>query len=63
MMKQENRLPTKRWLKRAEVIEYLGSRRELERMERERKIVAEYPAGLKHKRFVRAQVLAAVEHV
>lgn len=51
----------KRWLKRAEVIEFLGSRRALELLEKECVLRPVYPAGLKHKRYVRAEVLAAVE--
>lgn len=54
-------LPARRWLSRAVVIEFLGSRTELERLEAEKRLVREYPAGLKHARYVRAQVLAAVE--
>ena len=58
----ENRLPQKRWLRRGEVIEYLrGGRRELDRLVRTRVLVPEHPAGLKQARYVRAQVLAAIE--
>lgn len=53
-------LPNKRWLTRAMVIEFCGSWRELERLEREGKLKREYPGGIKHARYVRAQVLAAV---
>jgi hypothetical protein len=54
-------LPNRRWLTRAMVLEYLGSRRELERLEKEGRLVPEYPAGIKRKRYVRVQVLLAVE--
>jgi len=43
------------------VISFVGSWRELQRLEDAGKLVPEYPAGIKHKRYVRAQVLAAVE--
>jgi hypothetical protein len=44
------------------VLEYLqGSWRELARLEREGLLKPEHPGGCKHKRYVRAQVIAAVE--
>jgi hypothetical protein len=42
------------------VLEFLGSRRELERLEREGLLKREYPGGIKQARYVRTQVLAAV---
>lgn len=54
-------LPNKRWLTRAMVIEFVGSWRELKKLEGEGKLKREYPGGIKHARYVRAQVLAAVE--
>lgn len=43
------------------VIEFVGSWRELARLEREGKLKREYPGGILHARYVRAEVLAAVE--
>jgi hypothetical protein len=54
-------LPNKRWLTRAMVIEFCGSWRELVRLEHEGKLTRVYPGGIKHARYVRAEVLAAVE--
>jgi len=54
-------LPNRRWLTRAMVLEYIGSWRELARLEKAGKLVPEYPGGIKQKRYVRAQVIAAVE--
>lgn len=58
----KSQLPNRRWLTRAMVIEYLGgSRHELERLERERLVVPEFPGGCKRKHYVRSQVIAAVQ--
>jgi hypothetical protein len=54
-------LPNRRWLTRAMVIEYVGTRRELERLERAGRLVPEFPGGIKHKRYVRSQVLACIK--
>jgi hypothetical protein len=61
MAPPKTQLPNKRWLSRAMVIEYLGSWRELQRLEREGKLKREFPGGIKHARYVRANVLACVE--
>lgn len=53
-------LPSRRWLTRAMVLEYLGSRRELERLENAGLLKREYPGGIKQARYIRSQVLAAV---
>lgn len=60
MSTPRNQLPNRRWLTRAMVLEFLGSRRELERLEREGLLKREYPGGIKQARYVRTQVLAAV---
>lgn len=43
------------------VIDYVGSWRELARLEKEKVIKRTYPGGIKHARYVRAEVIAAVE--
>lgn len=59
---RRNELPARRWVSRAVVIEFLGgSRRELERLEAEKLITREYPAGRTYAMYRTAQVKAAVE--
>lgn len=53
-------LPNRRWLTRKMVILYLGSWRELRRLEESKMLVPQYPGGIKHKRYVRSEVIAAV---
>lgn len=42
------------------MVEFVGGRRELARLEAEKLLVREYPAGLKRARYLRTQVLAVV---
>lgn len=58
---RRNELPARRWVSRAVVIEFLGSRRELERLEAEQLISREYPGGRKYAMYRTAQVRAAVD--
>lgn len=53
-------LPNRRWLTRKMVISYVGSWRELRRLEDAGNLVPQYPGGIKHKRYVRSEVIAAL---
>lgn len=58
-MVSERRLPAKRWLSRAVVLEFIcGSWRDLKRLEAEGRLTPEHPGGIVHKRYRREQVAA-----
>lgn len=58
---RRNELPARRWVTRAVVIEFLGSRRELERLEAEGLLHREYPGGRKRAMYRTAEAREAVE--
>lgn len=52
------RLPNRRWLSRGVVLEFIGGTwRDLKALEQAGKLVPEHPGGIRHKRYLRDQVL------
>lgn len=56
-------LPFKKYLPRKIVLVAVGGRRELERHEATKALVRQYPAGLKHARYLRVQVVRLLDDV
>lgn len=54
---EERRLPARRWLSRAVVLEFTqGTWRDLRKLEADGRLTPEHPGGIVHKRYRREQV-------